>query len=40
MYFVDSPRQSDPAVAVVDIQAGSTFSFSRPSAVDRVSMPV
>ena len=30
LYFVDSPRQSDPAVAVVDIQAASTFSFSRP----------
>src|SRR5215510_10723506 len=30
LYFVDSPRQSDPAVAVVEVQAGSTFSFSRP----------
>ena len=30
LYFVDSPKQSDPAVAVVDVQPGSTFSFSRP----------
>ena len=28
--LVDSPRQSDPAVAVVEVQAGSTFSFSGP----------
>jgi len=30
LYFIDSPKQSDPGVAVVDVLAGSTFSFSKP----------
>jgi serine/threonine-protein kinase len=30
LYFLDNPEQNDPGVAAVNVQAGPTFSFSRP----------